>query len=204
MRRALSAARRDHCRFRGLVHHRRPAIQELLLDPGARASAGGQCLHHHRRDRGDLRHHFRRHRSVDRIDDRISSASSWRMLDAAGWDPIVVILIWFWPLAWLYGAFQGFHHRFLRDPALHRHVVRTVSAAWRLLHGQSGLRAAAAITSSAGSTISISTCQGGGFLTGGALVMLFDARVLAIIIAHFTRFGTNVYATGGDQVRRRY
>ena len=37
-----------------------------------------------------------------------------------------------------------------------------------------------------------------GFLASSAIVMLV-VWVLAIIIAHFTRFGTNVYAIGGDR-----
>jgi galactofuranose transport system permease protein len=40
---------------------------------------------------------------------------------------------------------------------------------------------------------------GGGALTSSALLMLVVLGA-AIIIAHFTRFGTNVYAIGGDRV----
>jgi ribose/xylose/arabinose/galactoside ABC-type transport system permease subunit len=39
---------------------------------------------------------------------------------------------------------------------------------------------------------------GDGFLTGSAIVML-AALVGGMVIAHFTRFGTNVYAIGGDR-----
>ena len=39
---------------------------------------------------------------------------------------------------------------------------------------------------------------GGGFLASSALVMLAVLGV-AMVIAHFTRFGTNVYAIGGDR-----
>jgi galactofuranose transport system permease protein len=39
---------------------------------------------------------------------------------------------------------------------------------------------------------------GGGFLASSAIVMLVVLAV-AIVIAHFTRFGTNVYAIGGDR-----
>ncbi len=39
---------------------------------------------------------------------------------------------------------------------------------------------------------------GNGFLTSAALVLLV-MLVVAIIIAHFTRFGTNIYAIGGDK-----
>ncbi len=39
---------------------------------------------------------------------------------------------------------------------------------------------------------------GGGRLSASALVMLFMLAV-AVAIAHFTRFGTNVYAIGGDR-----
>jgi len=39
---------------------------------------------------------------------------------------------------------------------------------------------------------------GGGFLASSALVMLAVLGV-AVVIAHFTRFGTNVYAIGGDR-----
>lgn len=38
---------------------------------------------------------------------------------------------------------------------------------------------------------------GGGFLASSAIVML-AVLVLAIVIAHYTRFGANVYAFGGD------
>ncbi len=38
----------------------------------------------------------------------------------------------------------------------------------------------------------------GGFLASSAIVMLV-VLVAAIVIAHFTRFGTNVYAIGGDR-----
>jgi simple sugar transport system permease protein len=37
----------------------------------------------------------------------------------------------------------------------------------------------------------------GGYLTGSAIVMLISLAA-AIVLAHFTRFGTNVYAIGGD------
>jgi ribose/xylose/arabinose/galactoside ABC-type transport system permease subunit len=40
---------------------------------------------------------------------------------------------------------------------------------------------------------------GGGFLASSALVML-AALAVAIVIAHFTRFGANVYAIGGDRI----
>ena len=40
--------------------------------------------------------------------------------------------------------------------------------------------------------------SGDGFLASSAIVMLV-VLVAAIIIAHFTRFGTNVYAIGGDR-----
>ncbi len=39
---------------------------------------------------------------------------------------------------------------------------------------------------------------GGGFLASSAIVML-TVLAIAIVIAHFTRFGTNVYAIGGDR-----
>ena len=39
---------------------------------------------------------------------------------------------------------------------------------------------------------------GGGFLASSAMVMLL-ALVVAIVIAHFTSFGANVYAIGGDR-----
>jgi simple sugar transport system permease protein len=39
---------------------------------------------------------------------------------------------------------------------------------------------------------------GDGFLTSSAVVMLV-ALIAGVVIAHFTRFGTNVYAMGGDR-----
>ena len=38
---------------------------------------------------------------------------------------------------------------------------------------------------------------GGGYLTGSAIVMLV-ALAVAVVIAHYTRFGSRVYALGGD------
>ncbi|MFN3548467.1 MAG: galactofuranose ABC transporter, permease protein YjfF [Mesorhizobium sp.] len=43
---------------------------------------------------------------------------------------------------------------------------------------------------------------GRGFLTSSAIVMLLSLA-LAIFIAHFTRFGTNIYAIGGDKESAR-
>lgn len=43
---------------------------------------------------------------------------------------------------------------------------------------------------------------GKGFLTSSAIVMLLSLGV-AIFIAHFTRFGTNIYAIGGDRESAR-
>lgn len=43
---------------------------------------------------------------------------------------------------------------------------------------------------------------GRGFLTSSAIIMLLSLAV-AIVIAHFTRFGTNVYAIGGDRESAR-
>ncbi len=43
---------------------------------------------------------------------------------------------------------------------------------------------------------------GRGFLTSSAIVMLLSLA-LAIVIAHFTRFGTNIYAIGGDKESAR-
>lgn len=43
---------------------------------------------------------------------------------------------------------------------------------------------------------------GRGFLTSSAIVMLLSLAV-AIFIAHFTRFGTNIYAIGGDKESAR-
>ena len=40
---------------------------------------------------------------------------------------------------------------------------------------------------------------GGGFLASSAIVMLISL-VIAMVIAHLTRFGANVYAIGGDRV----
>jgi simple sugar transport system permease protein len=43
---------------------------------------------------------------------------------------------------------------------------------------------------------------GRGFLTSSAIVMLLSLAA-AIFIAHFTRFGTNIYAIGGDKESAR-
>ncbi len=117
-------------------------------------------------------------------------------MDAAGWDPIVVIFI---VLAFgiLYGAFQGF----LIDFCEIQPFIVTLSGLF-LLRGASFMVNLDSVPLrnyfvSWFNNIYLDL-PGGGFLTGGALVML-AMLVVAIIIAHFTRFGTNVYAIGGDK-----
>ena len=111
----------------------------FLLDAGARPHPRRQRLHHHRRDRHDLRHPFRRHRPFHRLDDRLRrrrhgepghhglASARIRRVDA-GLRPDVRRL-------------PGLHHRFLRNPAVHHHARRPVHAARRLLHGHPGFDA---------------------------------------------------------------
>jgi len=114
----------------------------------------------------------------------------------AGWDPVLVLVLVL-VFGLLYGAFQGF----IIDFCDIQPFIATLSGLF-LLRG-------ACFMVNLNSTPIRSPfvswfnniyvdLPGGGFLTGGALVMLF-MLALAIVIAHYTRFGTNVYAMGGDR-----
>lgn len=117
-------------------------------------------------------------------------------LDQAGWDPIVVIVL---VLAFgiLYGAFQGF----IIDFCEIQPFIVTLAGLF-LLRGASFMVNLNSVPIrnyfvSWFNNIYVDL-PGNGFLTGGAIVMLI-MLALAMIIAHFTRFGTNVYAMGGDK-----
>lgn len=117
-------------------------------------------------------------------------------LDAAGWHPLASAAMML-AFGVLFGAFQGFIIDFCEiqpfiitlaglfmlrgscfmvnlDSVPIRHPFVDAFAAWKI------------------------TLPGGGFLASSAIVMLV-VLVVAIIIAHFTRFGANVYAIGGDR-----
>jgi simple sugar transport system permease protein len=117
-------------------------------------------------------------------------------LDAAGWNPIVVIVL---VLAFgvLYGAFQGF----IIDFCEIQPFIVTLAGLF-LLRGACFMVNLDSVPIRNGFVKWFNNIYvdlpGNGFLTGGALVMLFMLGV-AIVIAHFTRFGTNVYAMGGDR-----
>ena len=116
--------------------------------------------------------------------------------DIAGWDPVVVIvLVLLFGL--LYGAFQGF----IIDFCDIQPFIATLSGLF-LLRGACFM---VNLNSVPLRNYFVSwfnniylDLPGGGFLTGGALVML-AMLAIAILIAHYTRFGTNVYAIGGDK-----
>lgn len=117
-------------------------------------------------------------------------------LDAAGWHPLVTIAIML-AFGLLFGAFQGL----LIDMFEIQPFIVTLAGLFLL-------RGACFMVNLDSVPIRhpfvnwfndiYVELPGRGFLTSAALVML-AALVVAIVIAHFTRFGTNVYAIGGDR-----
>ena len=118
-------------------------------------------------------------------------------LDGFGWHPLASAALMLRLRRGLRRA-AGAHHRLLRDPALHRHARRPVSAARRLLHGDPRFRCRCAIPSSPISRAWPCRCPATDF----SRVRRWRCSrrwPLAVVIAHRTSFGADVYAIGGDR-----
>ena len=116
-------------------------------------------------------------------------------LDAAGWHPLASAAMML-AFGLLFGAFQGFIIDFCKIQPF----IITLAGLF-LLRGSCFMVSLDSVplrhpfvTAFAGANIPL---PGGGFLASSAIVMLV-VLAAAIVIAHFTRFGTNVYAIGGD------
>ena len=117
-------------------------------------------------------------------------------LDAAGWHPLAsaVMMLGF---GLLFGALQGFIIEFFEIQPF----IITLAGLF-MLRGSCFMINLEAVPLRhpfveifADTSIPL---PGGGFLTSSAIVML-AVLLVAIVIAHFTRFGANVYAIGGDR-----
>jgi simple sugar transport system permease protein len=116
-------------------------------------------------------------------------------LDAAGWHPLASAALML-AFGILFGGFQGLVIDFCKVQPF----IITLAGLF-LLRGACFMVNLNAVPlrhpfveAFAGANIPFPT---GGFLASSAVVMLV-ALVAAIVIAHYTRFGTNVYALGGD------
>jgi ribose/xylose/arabinose/galactoside ABC-type transport system permease subunit len=121
---------------------------------------------------------------------------SMASLDTMGWHPLAsaALLLAF---GLMFGAFQGF----IIDFCEIQPFIITLAGLF-MLRGACFMVTLDSIpirhpfvSQFAGANIPL---PGGGFLASSAIVMLVVLAV-AIVIAHFTRFGTNVYAIGGDR-----
>ena len=117
-------------------------------------------------------------------------------LDQLGWHPLAsaALLLAF---GIMFGAFQGF----IIDFCEIQPFIITLAGLF-MLRGACFMVTLDSIpirhpfvSAFAGANIPL---PGGGFLASSAIVMLIVWAV-AIVIAHFTRFGTNIYAIGGDR-----
>jgi ribose/xylose/arabinose/galactoside ABC-type transport system permease subunit len=122
---------------------------------------------------------------------------SMASLDTMGWHPLAsaALLLAF---GLMFGAFQGF----IIDFCEIQPFIITLAGLF-MLRGACFMVTLDSIpirhpfvSQFAGANIPL---PGGGFLASSAIVMLV-VLAAAIVIAHFTRFGTNVYAIGGDRV----
>jgi galactofuranose transport system permease protein len=117
-------------------------------------------------------------------------------LDVVGWHPLesAALMLAF---GVLFGAFQGF----IIDFCEIQPFIITLAGLFMLRGGCFMINLDSVpirhpfVVAFAGANIHL---PGGGFLASSAIVMLV-VLVAAIIIAHFTRFGANVYAIGGDR-----
>ncbi|MEP7239336.1 MAG: galactofuranose ABC transporter, permease protein YjfF [Devosia sp.] len=116
-------------------------------------------------------------------------------LDALGWHPLAsaALMLCF---GMLFGAMQGFIINYFKVQPF----IITLAGLF-LLRGACFMVNLNAVplrhefvAAFAGANIRFPT---GGFLASSAVVMLVSL-LIAIAIAHFTRFGTNIYAVGGD------
>jgi ribose/xylose/arabinose/galactoside ABC-type transport system permease subunit len=117
-------------------------------------------------------------------------------LDAAGWHPLASAALML-SFGVLFGAFQGF----IIDFCEIQPFIITLAGLFMLrgscfmVNLNSVPLRHQFVEAFAGANIPL---PGGGFLASSAIVMLV-ALAVAIVIAHFTRFGTNIYAIGGDR-----
>ena len=117
-------------------------------------------------------------------------------LDVVGWHPLesAALMLAF---GVLFGAFQGFIIEFCEIQPF----IITLAGLFMLRGGCFMINLDSVpirhpfVVAFAGANIHL---PGGGFLASSAIVMLV-VLMAAIIIAHFTRFGANVYAIGGDR-----
>jgi galactofuranose transport system permease protein len=117
-------------------------------------------------------------------------------LDQLGWHPLAAAALLL-AFGIMFGAFQGF----IIDFCEIQPFIITLAGLF-MLRGACFMVTLDSIpirhpfvSAFAGANIPL---PGGGFLASSAIVMLLVWAV-AIVIAHFTRFGTNIYAIGGDR-----
>ncbi len=117
-------------------------------------------------------------------------------LDQLGWHPLAAAALLL-AFGIMFGAFQGF----IIDFCEIQPFIITLAGLF-MLRGACFMVTLDSIpirnpfvSAFAGANIPL---PGGGFLASSAIVMLVVWAV-AIVIAHFTRFGTNIYAIGGDR-----
>jgi len=117
-------------------------------------------------------------------------------LDAVGWHPLASAALML-SFGVLFGAFQGF----IIDFCEIQPFIITLAGLFMLrgscfmVNLNSVPLRNPFVDAFASANIPL---PGGGYLASSAIVMLV-ALAVAIVIAHFTRFGTNVYAIGGDR-----
>jgi len=117
-------------------------------------------------------------------------------LDAAGWHPLVSVAIML-AFGLCFGAFQGF----IIDFCEIQPFIITLAGLFMLRGGCFMVNLDSVplrhpfVAAFADANIEL---PDGGYLRSSAILMLVSLAV-AVVIAHFTRFGTNVYAIGGDR-----
>lgn len=117
-------------------------------------------------------------------------------LDVAGWHPLasIAMLLMF---GILFGAFQGF----IIDFCDIQPFIMTLAGLF-ILRGSSFMVSLDSVPIRHPFVAEIARVHvplpGGGFLAASAIVMLVSL-IAAILLAHYTRFGANVYAIGGDK-----
>lgn len=122
------------------------------------------------------------------------------VLDQAGWHPVASALLLL-SFGILFGAMQGY----IIDVCEIQPFIVTLAGLF-LLRGACFMVTLDSVPIRHDFVEAFATTRiplpGRGFLTSSAMVMLL-ALGMAIFIAHFTRFGTNVYALGGDRESAR-
>jgi galactofuranose transport system permease protein len=122
------------------------------------------------------------------------------VLDSAGWHPMTTIAMML-VFGFLFGAFQGF----IIDYCNIQPFIMTLAGLF-ILRGGSFMVTLDSVPIRHPFVKMLSSTRiplpGNGFLTMSAMVMIVSL-IIAIIIAHYTRFGSNVYAIGGDKESAR-